>query len=301
MRTGSATRGSKPATSKRPRAPARNQAPAFVPQAAADWNIASRARSLALEGGLNLVIVGRSDAAIAADAGFALPATQISVAPNQFDEPIAIISASDKTPGWLDAEGGTVVVKVPPGGGSALVTVYGLAEDAAPPPVQVVNLQDTANIGRVAAPAAGGAGPVVREIDAELVLHIERQGDRRLSARGWAGNPGQPLRIEGFAIRPLEMLNPGDMEYMAFGLGGRQTPWVTDGKLCGTRGRGLPLTGFAVRLAQGASDRFDVIYEGYFFRSGISGPVRNGEPCLPSMSDDSLAAIRLRVVGRPGA
>jgi hypothetical protein len=274
-----------------------------------EWALASLARSLMLEEGLNLVVVGRAGAGVAAEAGFALPAVSIAAAPGAYRAPIEIVSAADAVPGWLDGEGGTVIVKVPPGGGGAVMTVYGLAADAPPPEVRVVNLRDLvprdaglrdpAALARALAPeTTGGAG---REVEAELLMHIEQQGDRRQLARGWVGNPGQPLRVEGFAVRPLAELNPGDVEYMGFGLAGRQTPWVSEAKLCGTRGRGLPLTGFAIRLAQGASERFDVIYEGYFFRSGLSGPVRNGEPCLPAMADDSLAAIRMRILERSGA
>ena len=138
-----------------------------------------------------------------------------------------------------------------------------------------------------------------REIASELILHIERQGDRRLPGQGWAGNRGQRLRIEGFAIRPLEVIAPGDLEYMGYGPAGRQTPWVSDAKLCGTRGRGLPLTGFAIRLTPRLRERFDVIYEGDFFDSGATGPKRNGEPCLPASVDDPLSAVRLRLVERP--
>jgi hypothetical protein len=134
-----------------------------------------------------------------------------------------------------------------------------------------------------------------REIASELIVHIERQGDRRVS-RDWAGNPGQRLRVEAFAVKPLEAIAAEQVEYMAFGPGGRQTQWLTGGTLCGTRGRGLPLTGFAVRLAPALRDRFSVVYEGFFFDSGSRGPHRDGEPCLPSVPDDPLSAIRLRFV-----
>jgi hypothetical protein len=261
------------------------------------WNIVSRARSLSLEEGLNLVTVGRLGAGSIADA---LRAINVSASPDQRHDPLEIISPLDAPPGWLGEQGGTVIINVPPGGGSALVTVYGITQDAALPPVKVLNLQNPADLAGALASTNTGSDRSGRELNVELILHIERQGDRRELAQGWIGNPGQELRVEGFAVRALEVLNPGDIEYMGFGLGGRQTPWMTDTKLCGTRGRGLPLTGFAVRLAHRVSDRFDVIYEGYFFRGGASGPVRNGEPCLPSITDDSLSAIRLRVVERAG-
>ena len=128
------------------------------------------------------------------------------------------------------------------------------------------------------------------------MLHIEREGDRRFEVAGWAGTRGQRRRVEAFSVRPLDTLNPGDIEYKAFGPNGRETPWVSEAKLCGTRGRGLPLTGFAVRLASHVRGRYDVVYEGAFFDSGVTATMRNGEPCVPSLKDDPLEAINLRLV-----
>ena len=67
-----------------------------------------------------------------------------------------------------------------------------------------------------------------------------------------------------------------------------------------TRGRGLPLTGFAVQPVARLRDQFDIIYQGSFFDSGITKPCHNGEPCLPARVDDVLEAINLRVVERDG-
>ena len=153
---------------------------------------------------------------------------------------------------------------------------------------------ETAPLPRLQATAA-------RELRTEVALHMERLGDRRYPGQGWVGNRGQRLRIEAFSIRPLDVLSPSDIEYKAFGPDGRETPWVSDGRLCGTRGRGLPLTGFALRLAAPMRDRFDVVYQGSFFDSGIIGPSRNGEPCVPTIPDDPLEAINLRLVERPGS
>jgi hypothetical protein len=293
---------------------ARNLAPGETPSLSAsasrrgpaaaensDWNIAGRARSFHLEEGLYALTVGATDASDGDDAGLALPATCIAPAPAEDGRPVTVITR-DNALGWVGAEGGAVVVIVPLGGGSVLVTAYGFSDDARLPQIQILDVDSLGKSQGAATPAA--ALPRIaasREIASELILHIERHGDRRFPSQGWAGNPGQRLRVEGFAIRPLEIIAPGDLEYMAHGPGGRQTPWVADAKLCGTRGRGLPLTGFAIRLAARLRDRFDVVYEGYFFDSGVIGPARNGEPCQPAAVDDPLAAIRLRVIERVGA
>jgi hypothetical protein len=106
------------------------------------------------------------------------------------------------------------------------------------------------------------------------------------------------LRIEAFSIRPVDTLLARDIEFKALGPKGRQTPWVTDAKLCGTRGQGLPLTGFAIRLAPHVAERFDVVYQGAFFESGVAGPHRNGELCIPPITDDPLEAINVRLIRR---
>ena len=79
---------------------------------------------------------------------------------------------------------------------------------------------------------------------------------------------------------------------------GGETPWIPDGGLCGTRGRGLPLTGFAIRVAPQRADRFAVSYQGSFFGGGISSLCHNGEPCRAASGDDPLEAVNVRVIER---
>jgi hypothetical protein len=223
--------------------------------------------------------------------------TKISAGPPADGIAVEIALSSGEFPGWLGSGGGTAIVRVPAGGGSVVVTTYGAGDGAAPSELTIARL----GAPPVAKPETRPAvAPVskTRDLDIEIALHIERQGDRKSLAHGWVGNLGQRLRIEAFGLRPLETIRPGDIEYMGFGPEGRVTPWVTDAKLCGTRGRGIPLTGFAIRLKAELQERFDVIYEGSFFDGGTSALCRNGESCIPSTVDDPLEAINLRVVDR---
>ncbi len=75
-------------------------------------------------------------------------------------------------------------------------------------------------------------------------------------------------------------------------------PWIPGGALCGTRGRGLPLIGFAVRVAPQRADHFEVRYQGSFFAGGISELRQNGEPCRATIADDPLEAINVRLIER---
>jgi hypothetical protein len=251
-----------------------------------------------LEQGLYALHIGETVGSRDQVAGLEMPIIQVSAISADRDRAAEIIGISGPGETWLGREGGTVIVKSPPGGGHVLVTSYGpAAETVRVPQIEVRRLDRPRS--NVMDFASTGATHDPEEIRTEIVLHMERLGDRRFPGQGWVGNPGKKLRIEAFSIRPLETLTARDIEFRAAGPKRRQTPWVTDAKLCGTRGQGLGLTGFAVRLAEHVGERFDVVYQGAFFESGIVGPNRNGEPCIPPMTDDQLEAINLRVIRRP--
>ncbi len=139
-----------------------------------------------------------------------------------------------------------------------------------------------------------------RELGTEILLHIMGLGDRRFVEPGWAGHPGSRRQIEAMSIRPREELEPSALEFRVFAQEGRATAWVSNGNYAGTRGRQLPLTGFAVRPATELRDRFDVVYEGCFFDGGVVGPKQNGEICTSPVANDPLEAVRISIVERSG-
>jgi hypothetical protein len=250
-----------------------------------------------LEQGLYAVEIDESTCADGRAFGLPMPAVLVSAPRDEQHRNAEIISTSGRGDAWLDREGGTVIVNSPPGGARVLVTAYG-------PPEQVISIPDF-QVRRLDRPRSNGGAPrdpgpaeAAAEIRSEIVIHVERLGDRRFAGEGWAGNRGKKLRIEAFSIRPMDSLLARDIEFKALGPKGRQTPWVTDAKLCGTRGQGLPLTGFAIRPAPHAAESFDVVYRGAFFESGIVGPFHNGELCVPPIADDPLEAIEVRLTRR---
>jgi Clostridial hydrophobic W len=259
------------------------------------------ANLVALEQGLYALEIGANPGMLGQVSSLQVPAVHVSALRNERERSAEIIGTSGRGDSWFDREGGTVIVKSPAGGAHVLLTVYGL-------PAQAVSVPDI-QVRRLDRPRSNGAAPrspdpadypadEPAEIRSEIVLHVERLGDRRFPGEGWAGNRGKKLRIEAFSIRPVDTLLARDIEFKALGPKGRQTPWVTDAKLCGTRGQGLPLTGFAIRLAPHVAERFDVVYQGAFFESGVAGPHRNGELCTPPITDDPLEAINVRLIRR---
>jgi hydrophobic W protein len=257
----------------------------------------TKANLVTLEQGLYLLEIGESAAMDGQVSGLAVPAIQVLVPPHERDGSVEIMGASRRGDTWLGREGGTVIVRSPSSGAFVLVTAYGLpAQDVSIPEIQLRRLDRPGSNATSLRSTPLSEEP--HEIGSEIVLHLERLGDQRFPGEGWVGNRGKKLRIEAFSIRPVDTLLARDIEFKALGPRGRQTPWVTDAKLCGTRGQGLPLTGFAIRLTPHAAERFDVVYQGAFFESGVVGPHRNGELCMPPIADDPLEAINVRLIRR---
>ena len=247
--------------------------------------------------GLHVLEIGETSAPSSPICGLLLPAIQVSAAPTAGRSSVEIIGTDGYGEASLGSDGGTIVVRAPLGGGHVLVTTFSdCGQNAVPPKVDVRRLSRLGSTGSGFAPNACGKEP--DEIPTEIVLHVERLGDQSFPGRGWAGNRGRRLRVEAFSIRPAEPLAAHDIEFKALGPYGRATPWVSDGKLCGTRGQGLPLTGFAIRLAPHLGAQFDVVYHGAFFESGVVGPNRNGELCVSRIADDPLEAINVRLIRR---
>ncbi len=140
-----------------------------------------------------------------------------------------------------------------------------------------------------------------QDVGAEILLHIMGLGDRRYIEPGWAGNPGSKRQIEALSIRPRDGLTPSAVEFRVFAQEGRATAWVSNGNYAGTRGRNLPLTGFAVRPSTELGERLDITYEGSFFEGGVVGPKRNGELCVSPVADDPLEAVRVTILDQGAA
>jgi hypothetical protein len=253
--------------------------------------VVAGAKLLWVEAGLHSLVVAPARVATRRAAGMSFPAILVSVPDGAEPDAVELMGAAGSSR-WIGAEGGSLVLRAQAHGGSVLVTGYTLPDQTA----SALDLELRAFDGTWNVAPTGAAAPDL--VRAEIVLHIEREGDRQFAAGGWAGRIGSHLRVEALAVRPLEAISRGEIEYKVFSHGGRETPWVGDGRLCGTRGQGTPLTGFAVRLAPHLRDGFDVVYRGAFFASGPGPLARNGEPCVAALPDDTLEAVEIRIFER---
>ena len=143
-----------------------------------------------------------------------------------------------------------------------------------------------------AAPAAQREEPVRLQISA----HISNRGDVVFIDTEWVGRLGHGMSIEALSVTPLDQLAVADIEYKGLTGAGFESPWITNAELCGTRGMGIPLVGFAVRLKPQASAMgYACAYRGYFRSGAISEPAKNGELCRSPTPGDPLEGIELRI------
>src|SRR5271155_2018632 len=191
--------------------------------------IKTTAKILKFHHGLYALNIAQTPGPANEHSGIVLPATHIANPPSDELGTAEIVAASGDSASWLGPEGGTVVIKVPLGGAHVLITTYEPDDELCTPlEVEIRRLDLPSREPVAAAHTEPPPEPVTREIKTEVLLHIERAGDRRVAARGWVGNRGEKLRIEGFSIYPLETLAAGDIEYKAFGPNARETPWLSD-------------------------------------------------------------------------
>jgi hypothetical protein len=206
------------------------------------------AHSITLEHGTYCVFVTAVSTGVApAD----LPALQISTAPGSSSVALGCLPGD----GWLRRVGDAVLIRVVNQQSRLLLTSYDEArvDGAKPPQIQVQRLDD----GR--APAFPPVAATGIE-DSNVLAHIRRHGDRPGPLGGWLGQVGDDSWIEGFEIRPPPGLASEELEYQVVLGRGWLSPWVQAGDFCGSRGMGLPILGFRVRLLGEAAGQWRLRY-----------------------------------------
>lgn len=247
-----------------------------------------------------------------------LPAVHVGVGPGVRAGQVEFMHGSATRSGWLFAAHDLLVARVKSGGATLILSSLrapggdvlsikverlDARTDAGPSASAEVEAEegDTGEsrpraVGTAAVAAVAAARPSLK---LQVAAHIRTRGDMNFADGAWAGRVAEGLWIESFAVRPLERFGEQDIEYKGLTASGFETPWVTDARMCGTKGMSTPLVGFAVRLRPGAeAAAYDCEYSGYFRSGTVVGPLRNGAPCRSTHANDPLEGIQLHIVRR---
>lgn len=284
-----------------------------------DAELTAAVQILPLPSGLYLFSVKAAAPNVAATTGaLSLPAVHVGLGPGAPTDSVEFVAGPSTHGGWLFAKGDLLVTKVK-GNGTTLVLTSMRAPGGDALSIKIERLEaradatPTTDTGHDSAVNDSDRGGTTRQLarqrkpgtaDAELLplkigAHIRTRGDMMFSDVPWAGRVAPGLWIESFSIKPLERFAAQDIEYKALTGTGFETPWLSDEKMCGTKGMSTPLLGFAIRLKPSSlAAAYDCEYTGYFQSGHTVGPLRNGVPCRSSVASDPLEGIQVRLVKR---
>lgn len=254
------------------------------------------AQVLTLPPGVYLISVeGGSENVASGD--LAVPALQMGIAPRTSRGEVEFLAGAGTLDRWLTHSTDLFIVRISKDDSSLLLTsLRSPGGSALTVNIQKLVWQPEDARGEPAVGTRLAAG----EIPVRLMAHIENFGDVDFDD-GRAGFIRQKLRIEAFTVASVDGVVPDWIEYRGVTADGIQTPWLPPQMLCGSRGRAVPLTGFAVRLKPEASSRYRCLYTGKFLSGRTMGPFDNAELCSSDVSDDPLEGIELRIVERDAA
>ena len=254
-------------------------------------NVASR--TIRLDPGLFALSLpqGPSDPALG------LPAARVSLPPGPpgpagHRGAVRILASRDD--GWMTIGDEPTLLRAPPGGGHAMVTLY-WAGATAPPAMKLERVTTDAPAAALPRGTVPGSGAQGLASQPEIVAHIEGHGDTDGRFGEWVGRRGSGRAIEGFSLTPRMGLTPEDFEIRA--VLGRDwlSPWLPGGHFCGSRGLALPLRGFCLRLRSQAAARMDFVCMARFVDGSEIGPAGSGQVCAaPSFAPLEAFQIGLR-------
>jgi hypothetical protein len=247
---------------------------------------------LSLPAGTYVLTVRGSTNADASPEGLILPALQVGLAPATSSAVVEFLGRADTLDRWLARSGDMIIAKISGGSASLMLTSVRLPNS----PTLSIDLR----------PLEAQPYPADSDLEAEttasglltthVIAHIQNVGDVHFRDT-WAGCI-ERLWIEGFSIVSLGDLPSDAGEYCCVTADGFQTPWLSNQLLCGSRGRGMPIVAYAIRLKPEIAQRYECTYVGKFVSGSTYGPFRNGDLCRSEMSGDPLWGIEVRVAAR---
>ncbi len=282
-----------------------------------EQGLSASVQVLPLPAGLYLFSVKAAAPPSAAGAGqLALPAMHVGLGPGVRSEQVEFVAGPSTHGAWLFAASDLLVTRINDGGARLILTsVRGPGGETLTIKVERLGARAGAEAALPAArdPVGDPAAPAQDELlfDApqrnlplalEIGCHIRTRGDMSFANRPWAGRVAPGLWIESFSIRSPERIGTSAIEYKGLTGTGFETPWLSGESRCGTRGMGVPLVGFALRLKPNAATApYDCEYSGYFQSGLIVGPLRNGAPCRSTVANDPLEGLKVSLVARSDA
>jgi hypothetical protein len=226
-----------------------------------------------------------------------LPAMQVGLAPVRSAGRVEFLAGASIVDRWLAQDTDMIIVRIT-GGDAALFLTSVRLPDSPGMAVDVRRLTaDPGTAAHISGQVADNAGEPLNPLPVRILTHIRNVGDLHF-LDCWAGWIGQKLPIEAFAVLSAGDLATDSIEYCGLTAEGIETAWVGGPALCGSKGFGAPMLGFAIRLKPELAPLYECIYSGRFVSGAIVGPLEGGVVCCSTIPGDALEGIDLCIAER---
>jgi len=121
-----------------------------------------------------------------------------------------------------------------------------LADEAAAPRMDAAPVAASAPAAASAPIAPAPIAPAPAPLS--FLAHLANRGDTDFAPNAWVGGPDSPAAVEGLQIVAPGGFAPLEIQVLVGSRPPRWSEWVGVGQYAGTRGHGLPLVGFRLRL-----------------------------------------------------
>jgi hypothetical protein len=234
---------------------------------------------------------GARDGALCAE--WVGPALQISPAPVLSEGTLELFPGPGTFDRWLQRREDSVLARIR--GGSAGVLLTSLRQpDSAAMSIDICRVDNEDASPTIGAADWGDDEGMAAVVPLEVLAHIQRLGDVEFSG-GSAGSPGRDLWVEGIAIRAPGLPTAEMLEYCAVRSDGVLTPWLNGESFCGSRGLGVALVGFALRIKPAFVHAYECAYGARFASGGSCEWLHDGALCQSNFAGDPIITLEVRI------
>ncbi len=233
--------------------------------------------------------------------GLKLPSIHVALGPDVVAGQVELMAGAETHGNWLYTPGNILIAKVSAAGATLVLTsVRSHAGNPLSIKIERMDAPPSAAVESEQSKLIPIQDPKRDGLRVRVNAHIRTRGDLSFVDTLWAGRVEPGLWMEAFSVLPLEQLGDDEIEYKGLTASGFETPWLSGGASCGTRGMSVPLVGFAIRPKHGsnAASNYDCEYSGLFQSGSVVGPLRNGTPCRSTQANDPLEGIMVKIVER---
>ena len=143
--------------------------------------------------------------------------------------------------------------------------------------------------------ALGQLGFAQGPLALKITAHIQNLGDLKGTDGEWIGTKGESKRLELINIKKDSGPQKVKIQYRCHIENKGDTGWMNGGSDCGTRGQGLRLEAFAVRLTGAGAKNYKLFYKCHLENIGDTKFIKSPNVCGTTGESRRLEALFIKI------